>query len=183
MTMPEIIELPTGTANAPVRINPMTTQRLAAAAAANAPARPWQPAPLTPPPHPRVVELTAEADAVRAAVAAESARADSLTTAAKIVGQRIASLEREKTEMLNRIASVEGRDCKAELARNRARIHQLYGKTSLSGPEIYDLNTSTQSLSWLPLLERELLALAKALRARLAAIETELGEITKGESK
>ena len=100
-----------------------------------------------------------------------------MTTAAKILDQKITALEVEKAELLGRITAAEGRDCKAELARNRARIHQLYGKTTLTGPEIYDLNIAGQSLSWLPLFEKELVVLAKTLKARVDAIDKELATI------
>jgi hypothetical protein len=179
MTMPtEIIELPTGTANAPVRINPMTTQRLAADAAANAPARPWQPAPLRPAPHPRVVELTAEAESVRAAADAQLAQADRMGIAAKITGQRISSLENERTELQQRLSVIERRDLKAGREQARRQIHELYGKVSLTAAETTSLNAAVISLSWYPLLEREVPIIVKDLKARLAGIETDLGKLT-----
>jgi hypothetical protein len=155
MTMPtEIIELPAGAANAPVRINPMTTQRLAVEAAANAPARPWQPAPLRPAPHPRVVELTAEAEAVRAAADVQLAQADRMGIAAKITGQRISGLENERTELQQRLSVIERRDLKAEREQARRQIHELYGKLSLTAAETTSLNAAVTALPGTPSLKK-----------------------------
>ena len=143
----------------------------------NAPVVPRTPASLRKPDHPVVAALKTNADAIRAEAEATLATADSMTLAANRTGQRIESLQREKTELLNRIIAAESRDCRAELARNRARIHELYGQTSLTAAQYVDLNTAVQSLSWLPLLEKELAILAKMLKARLGEIEKSLAEL------
>ena len=163
----------------------MRAENLEAEARAAAPVKPWQPAPL---PHqkPKTAAVQAqleEADSIRSQGQELAARADSMTTAAKLLDQRITALEVEKAELLGRITAAETRDCKAELARNRARIHQLYGKTTLTAPEINDLNISGQSLAWLPLFEKELVALAKTLKARVEKIDEELAGLTASESK
>jgi len=80
------------TTTAPVqRTHPIVLENRAAEARAAEPFKPWQPAPLRPPPHPAVVALREKADAVRTDAETDLARADSMTTAANVVGQRIAS--------------------------------------------------------------------------------------------
>ena len=140
------------------------------------PAQLWQPTP-PPPRHPAVLAGLEKAAELRAQGEQLSADADALTMRSKLTGQRIESLQREKTELLNRITAAEGRDCKAELARNEARFFDLYGKTGHTFSEIADLNTCVQSFSWLPLLEKKLLALAKALKVRLGEIDAALAEL------
>jgi hypothetical protein len=172
--------MPTETESAPVsRVNPMTTSRLAAEAAAAVPVKPWTP-PLAheKPKSPDFQARLEEAEEIRSQGQALAARADSMITAAKIRNQKITALEVEKTELLNRITAAEGRDCKAELARNEARFFDLYGKLAQTLPEIADLNTCVQSFAWLPLLEKKLLVLAKTLKARVEKIDEELASLT-----
>jgi len=177
--------MPTETESAPApaaRTNPMTVSRLAAQAAAEAPVKPWTPA-SAPPRHPVVLAGLEKAAELRVQGEQLNAQAESITTRAKLTEQRIVAFQVERAELLGRITAAESRDCKAELARNRARIHLLYGKTTLTSAEIYDLNTAVQSLAWLPLFEKELLTLAKTLKARVEKIDEELAGLTALESK
>jgi len=141
-----------------------------AEARAGTPLKTWTPAPLRPPPHPRVLELKAEADAV-------AARADTLTAQAMRTGQRIESLQREKTDLANQIAKIENRDLAAERVGATEAFNSKYGR-NLSADEMHGLNQIVIFLSTLPTLERLTPPLVKSLKAKLAVVEKELAAVT-----
>jgi len=149
----------------------------AAEARQNTPVKPWTPAPLRPPPHPTVAALREKADAVRAEAEATLATADSMTTAANITGQRIDSLLREKTELVNRIKTIEERDLQREKAGATQTFMDLYGKHPLTHGEITTLNTIVSFLDCLPTLERLIPPALKSHRARFEKINAELEKL------
>ena len=159
------------------RTNPLTLQRQAVIDAANAPKPTWQPAPLRPPPHPAVVALREKADAIRADAAATATTADSMTQAANAVGQRIASLEGEKTGLVARLANIPN-DLKAMRESARGTIHRLYGRTALDHAERESLNSASLALAWTKEIEKELPIIKKDLQARLEEINAELETLT-----
>lgn len=169
--------MPTTETTAPVsQVNPMTTSRLAAEARAAAP--PWTPPlPQQKPKPPAVVAKLENAAAIRSQGQELTAQADSLTTAAGIVGQRISALETERTAIQLRLATIEETDLKAQREKARASIHDLFGKPSLTYTERQGLNEAALCLAWSPLLEKEVPAIKKNLQSRLEKIGAELAEL------
>ena len=172
-----IAEKPTTTTTVSGAAGMQIANREAEARAA-LPVTPRQAAPLKPAPHPRQAALMAEADAIRQEASQAATRADNLTVQARVTGQRIGNLETERTGILQRLANIGENDLKSKLAANRARIHQLYGKPTLTGVETNDLNLAVASLAWFPLLEKEVVVIKKDLQTRLEKVEAQLAELT-----
>jgi predicted nucleic acid-binding Zn-ribbon protein len=136
------------------------------------------PAPLRKPDHPAVVALKAEADAVRQEAEQAAARADSMTVAAKITGQKISALERERTALQQRLANIAARNLQAQLESAKRDVSRLYAAENLDAVQNQTLNEATLALLWIPELRKLVPGIQKDLEARLEKIETELASLT-----
>jgi len=102
------------------------------------------------------------------------AQSSTATTAANILEQRISGLTSERTAIQQRLANIEGNDVKARLEQCRATVRDLYGITNLGSGQIVSLNEATIALAWLPELAKEIPAIVKNLKGRLAEIDAEI---------
>jgi hypothetical protein len=151
--------------------------RLAEAAAA-APRPVLTPSPLTPPPHPRVVELTAEAAAARSEADAKAAQADHLTVVAKLTGQKIGALSKNRDELAARLRHLEATDIPGHRAQCEASIKRLLGIHPLDHNLTIELNSSLTTLPALDAKSKLMPSIIKDVKARLAEIEKQLDELT-----
>jgi len=102
------------------------------------------------------------------------ARSSNETTGAKILEQKISTLEVERIAIQQRLGTIEAQDFKARLERCRATVRQLYGITNLSPAQIVSLNEAGHGLAWIPELAKEIPSILKTLKTRLSEIDKEI---------
>jgi hypothetical protein len=166
------------TETAPVsRVNPLTLQRQAAEAAAAAP--PWTPTlPQQKPKPPAVQARLEEAANIRSHGLQLASQADSMTTAAKILEQKLSSLNNERAELLSRIGIIESRNFAAEKAQAQDTFNRFYGVFALETHQLTALNAAIIFLDTVAVTERLAPPLAKKLKLRVSDIDEEIANLT-----
>jgi hypothetical protein len=120
-----------------------------------------------------------EAAGIRANAEADAARADALTVDANRLGQQIAALESERTELQARLSNIESRNLATEKLQAESTFDRYFGLPALPHHLTESLNSAIIFLDTIAVVERRSPILVKVLKSRVAEIEKELASLAK----